>query len=72
MVQSREVPLVLGYVTLLVLVRLGGHHFAANTREGLIQQNQRYPLPEFVVGQRLVAPFGGGHMVLSEPVGQER
>ena len=71
-VQSREVPLVLGFVTLLALVGLGGRYFGAKARERLIQQNQRYPLPEVVVGQRLGAPFGGGHMVLSEPAGQGR
>ena len=69
-IQGRELPLVLGFVTLLALVGLGGRYFAAKDELRRLQLNQRFHLPEVVVSQRLGAPFGGGHMVLSDSPGQ--
>ena len=69
-VQTREGPLVVSFVTLLALMGLGGRYFGAKQRIRRIKQSERYHLPEVVVGQRLGAPFGGGHMVRSESVGR--
>lgn len=62
--KEKEMPIFLAGIGVLGLLGLGGLYFGSreHVRTGL--RNQRFPLPEAAVGQRLGAPFGGGRVVL--------
>jgi hypothetical protein len=64
MVKSQEKPLLLSFFIALAVLGWGCLHASARAHRRSDLQNQRYPLPEVVVGQRLGAPFGGGRIIL--------
>jgi hypothetical protein len=71
LLRDKEKNLLLAFAMLLATGGVGAVFFGSRDRARLSVENQRFLFPEVNVGQRLGAPFGGGHIVEWEASGTQ-